>query len=165
MCSRVEIGGVILNPASKTKKIWIHRKVITGVNCGWIGLGGCKEQRSHTKSAKGVRGHFSTYSPPTPAPCCSGGNALLSHSDRSTWAWPLALPLHQPSKPQTTFNAADDLEALGSKPVGHDEEDDNKGGIQEAVAVGGFPLHARCTAPLCPGSPVLLFRGVPVSSR
>lgn len=54
---------------------------------------------------------------------------------------PLALPLHQPSKPQTTFNAAEDLEALGSKPVGHDEEDDNKGGIEEAVAVWGFPLH------------------------
>lgn len=46
-----------------------------------------------------------------------------------------------PSLPSPTFNTTEDLEALGSKPVGHEEEDDNKRRVQEAVAVWGFPLH------------------------
>lgn len=66
---------------------------------------------------------------------------------------------HQPSQPTTTFNAAEDLEALGREPVGHEEEDDNKGGVQEAVTVRGFPLHVSMLGTLCLGSPGPLLRG------
>lgn len=69
------------------------------------------------------------------------------------------LPTARSSQSTPTFNATEDLEAFCSEPVGYDQENDDQGGIQEAVTMGGFLLHIAM-----PGmSPLLLLPGLPES--
>lgn len=99
---------------------------------------------------KEVGGPFSHFDRHVCLPACLFARYARSHS---------FLPTARSSQPTPTFNATEDLEAFCSEPVGYDQENDDQGGIQEAVTMGGFLLHIAM-----PGtSPLLLLPGLPES--